>query len=251
MRLEVKENSKNYACSVVEIKNLFPIEGADNVLRTVVNGNNVVVPKTTEVGSKMLYFCSGTKLSAEYCKVNNLYDKEENNLDTTKRGFVSFKSRRIKCLRLRGVISDGMLMPLSSLLPFLEQSSINSLKVGDEFTDINGNSLCEKYIVPVRNSGENNKKGKQSVKISRLVDNQFYLHGDTSNLRKNMDKINPDDIIGIHYKKHGTSIVIGNVQVKRELSWVEKLAKRFNVKVDETKYDIVYASRRVIKNKDF
>lgn len=248
MRLEVKENSKNYACSVVEIKNLFPIEGADNVLRTVVNGNNVVVPKTTEVGSRMLYFVSGTKLSAEYCRVNNLYDKEENNLDTTKRGFVSFKSRRIKCLRLRGVISDGMLMPLSSLLPFLEQSLINYLKVGDEFTDINGNSLCEKYIVPVRNSGENNKKGKQSVKISRLVDNQFYLHGDTSNLRKNMDKINPNDIIGIHYKKHGTSIVIGNVQVKKELSWVEKLAKRFNVKVDETKYDIVYSSRKIIKN---
>lgn len=252
MRLEVKENSKNYACSVVEIKNLFPIEGADNVLRTVVNGNNVVVPKTTEVGSKMLYFVSGTKLSAEYCKVNNLYDKEENNLDTTKRGFVSFKSRRIKCLRLRGVISDGMLMPLSSLLPFLEQSSINYLKVGDEFTDIELNgrvyNICEKYIVPIRNSGENNKKGKQSVKISRLVDSQFYLHGDTSNLRKNMDKINPDDIIGIHYKKHGTSFVVGNVQVKRFLSWFEKLVKRFGVKVEETMYDIVYSSRKIIKN---
>ena len=252
MRLEVKENSKNYACSVVEIKNLFPIEGADNVLRTVVNGNNVVVPKTTEVGSKMLYFCSGTKLSAEYCRVNNLYDKEENNLDTTKRGFVSFKSRRIKCLRLRGVISDGMLMPLSSLLPFLEQSLINYLKVGDEFTDIELNgrvyNICEKYIVPIRNSGENNKKGKQSVKISRLVDSQFYLHGDTSNLRKNMDKINPNDIIGIHYKKHGTSFVVGNVQVKRFLSWFEKLVKRFGVKVEETMYDIVYSSRKIIKN---
>ena len=252
MRLEVKENSKNYACSVVEIKNLFPIEGADNVLRTVVNGNNVVVPKTTEVGSRMLYFVSGTKLSAEYCRVNNLYDKEENNLDTTKRGFVSFKSRRIKCLRLRGVISDGMLMPLSSLLPFLEQSSINYLKVGDEFTDIELNgrvyNICEKYIVPIRNSGENNKKGKQSVKISRLVDSQFYLHGDTSNLRKNMDKINPNDIIGIHYKKHGTSFVVGNVQVKRVLSWFEKLVKRFGVKVEETMYDIVYSSRKIIKN---
>ena len=252
MRLEVKENSKNYACSVVEIKNLFPIEGADNVLRTVVNGNNVVVPKTTEVGSRMLYFVSGTKLSAEYCRVNNLYDKEENNLDTTKRGFVSFKSRRIKCLRLRGVISDGMLMPLSSLLPFLEQSSINYLKVGDEFTDIELNgrvyNICEKYIVPIRNSGENNKKGKQSVKISRLVDSQFYLHGDTSNLRKNMDKINPNDIIGIHYKKHGTSFVVGNVQVKRFLSWFEKLVKRFGVRVEETMYDIVYSSRKIIKN---
>ena len=49
IELEVKENSKNYACSVVEIKNLFPIEGADAIIRTVVNGNNVVVPKTTEM----------------------------------------------------------------------------------------------------------------------------------------------------------------------------------------------------------
>ena len=115
MKLIVKESSKNYACSVVEIKELFPIEGADAICRVVINGNNVVVPKTTEVGSKMLYFCSGTKLSADYCKNNNLYDKEENNLDTSKRGFISFKNRRIKCLRLRGVISDGMLMSLESL----------------------------------------------------------------------------------------------------------------------------------------
>lgn len=247
--LKVKENSKNYACSVVEIKDLFEIEGADAIVRTVINGNNVVVPKSTEVGSKMLYFVSGTKLSADYCYKNNLYDKAEENYDKEKRGFISSKQKRVKAIKLRGVISDGMLMPLSSLLPFLEQGSINSLKVGDEFTDINGNSLCEKYIVPVKNSGgENNKKGKQSVKISRLVDNQFYLHNDTDNLRKNIHKINPNDIIGIHYKKHGTSIVIGNVQVKRELSWLEKLAKKFNVKVDEVKYDIVYSSRKVIKN---
>lgn len=129
---------------------------------------------------------------------------------------------------------------------------VEKLKVGDEFTDIELNgrvyNICEKYIVPIRNSGENNKKGKQSVKISRLVDSQFYLHGDTSNLRKNMDKINPNDIIGIHYKKHGTSFVVGNVQVKRFLSWFEKLVKRFGVKVEETMYDIVYSSRKIIKN---
>ncbi len=250
MKLGIKENSKNYACSVVEIKDLFPIEGADAIVRTVVNGNNVVVPKTTEIGSKMLYFVSGTKLSADYCKNNNLYDKEENNLDTSKRGFISSKQSRVKAIRLKGIVSDGMLMPIDSLF-YLDVDSIKSLdlKIGDEFTDINGISICEKYIVPIKNSGgENNKKGKQPVKISRLVDNQFYLHNDTDNLRKNIHKINPNDIIGIHYKKHGTSIVIGNVQVKRQLSWLEKLAKKFNVKVDEVKYDIVYSSRKVIKN---
>lgn len=115
MKLTIEDNSRNYACSVVEVKEIFPIEGADTVVRTVVNGNNVVVPKTTEVGVKMLYFVSGTKLSANYCHKNNLYDKAEENYNTEKKGFISFKNRRVKCLKLRGVVSDGMLLPLTSL----------------------------------------------------------------------------------------------------------------------------------------
>lgn len=247
MKLTVSENSKNYACSVVEIKETFSIEGADNIVRVVVNGNNVVVSKTTEVGSKMLYFVSGTKLSADYCHKNNLYDKLEENYDVEKRGFISFRQKRVKAIKLKGIISDGMLMPLDSLKAFIE--AYNNLKVGDEFTEVNGNTLCEKYIVSVKETS-NKVKGQKSVKISRLIDNQFYLHNDTSNLRKNIDKINPNDIIGIHYKKHGTSIVIGNIQVKRQLSWIEKIAKKLKVKVDEVKYDVVYSSRKVIKNSD-
>lgn len=91
MKLEVQENSRNYACSVVEIKDLFPIENSDNLLRTVVNGNNVVVPNTTVKGDVMLYFCSGTKLSADYCHKNNLYDKSEENCDKEKKGFIIIK----------------------------------------------------------------------------------------------------------------------------------------------------------------
>ncbi len=246
MKLTVKENSTNYACSVVEIKELFPIEGADAIVRVVVNGNNVVVPKTTEVGSKMLYFVSGTKLSEEYCKANNLYERAEENLDTTKKGFISFKQKRVKAIKLRGVISDGMLMPIDSLYFFVKGAAL--LQVGDEFTDIDGVSICEKYFIPVKNSGNGNPKQKQPSKVSRLVDNQFYLHVDTSNLRKNMHQINPDDIIGIHYKKHGTSVVVGNVLVKRVLKWYEKVAKFFGAQILETAYDIVYSSRKVIKN---
>ena len=243
MRLEVKENSKNYACSVVEIKNLFPIEGADNVLRTVVNGNNVVVPKTTEVGSKMLYFCSGTKLSAGYCRKNNLYDKEENNLDTTKRGFVSFKSRRIKCLRFRGVISDGMLMPLSSLLPFLEQSSINSLKVGDEFTDINGNSLCEKYIVPIKEVNQNGQKTPKTNKLKDLiVDNQFHFHHETEHFVKHQHKFTQETEIIITRKLHGSSLILSNVLINKQLSFKEHLFKFFGAEIPTSEYGIIWSS---------
>lgn len=248
MKLTINDNSKNYACSVVEIKNIFEIEGADNIVRTNVNGNDIVVSKDTKIGDIMLYFVSGTKLNSEYCTKNNLLDKAEMNFDTSKRGFISYKQYRVKAIKLRGVISDGILMPLSSLSPFLEEQSIRSLNIGDEFTDINGNSLCEKYIVPVRNSNPGGKAPKQPKRISRLVEDQFFLHGDTDNLRKNIHKINPNDIIGIHYKKHGTSAVYGNVLVKKNLRWYEKLAKKLGINVVETTYDIVYSSRKVVKN---
>ena len=248
MKLTINDNSKNYACSVVEIKNIFPIEGADNIVRTNVNGNDIVVSKDTKIGDIMLYFVSGTKLNIDYCIKNNLLDKAEMNNDPNKRGFISYKQFRVKAIKLRGVISDGILMPLSSLIPFLEGYSIRDLKVGDEFTDINGNTLCEKYIVPVRNSNPGGKASKQPTRISRLVENQFFLHNDTDNLRKNMDKIYPNDIIGIHYKKHGTSAVFGNVLVKKNLKWYEKLAKKVGINVIDTEYDIVYSSRKVVKN---
>ena len=133
-----------------------------------------------------------------------------------------------------------------------QKININQLKVGDEFTDIEINgvnySICEKYFVPVRNNNPGGKAPKQPKRISRLIENQFFLHGDTDNLRKNIHKINPEDIIGIHYKKHGTSIVLGNVLVKKNLKWYERVAKKLGLKVVDTEYDIVYSSRNVVKN---
>lgn len=38
MELKIKENSRNYTCCVIEIKNLFPIEEADKIQKCVVNG---------------------------------------------------------------------------------------------------------------------------------------------------------------------------------------------------------------------
>ena len=247
MRKTIKENSKNYACSVVEIKGVFPIEGADKIQRCNVNGNDVVISKDIQIGDKMLYFVSGTRLNSDYCKYNNLLDKAEFNIDSTKKGFISYKQFRIKAIKLKGIISDGMLMPLDSLDAFHLDLKKN-VKVGDEFTDIGDYSLCEKYFVPVRNSNPGGKAPKQLKRISRLVENQFFLHGDTDNLRKNIHKINPNDIIGIHYKKHGTSFVAGNILVKKNLKWYERLAKRLGLDIVDTQYDIVYSGRKVVKN---
>ena len=247
MKLSIKENSTNYVCTVVEIKDLFPIEGADKIQRCVVNGNDVVVSKDVKLGDKMLYFVSGTRLNEDYCKYNNLLDKAESNNDTTKKGFISYKQFRVKAIRLRGIVSDGMLMPLESL-GFDGNAWDSDLKPGDEFTDINGISICEKYFVPCRNSNPGGKAPAKQPKISRLVENQFFLHNDTDNLRKNIHKLDANDIIGIHYKKHGTSAVFGNVLVKKNLKWFEKLAKKLGVNIVDTHYDVVYSSRKVVKN---
>lgn len=246
MKIKIKENSKNYVCSVIEITELFPIEGADRIKRTVIFGNNVIVGLDVKIGDKMLYFVSGTKLNPEYCKYNNLLTDAEQNKDK-KVGYISHKQFRVKAIKLKGVISDGILLPVDSLTFALNYLN-SDFKVGTEFTDIDGISICEKYFVPVRNNNPGGKSPKQPKRISRLVENQFYLHGDTDNLRKNIHKINPSDIIGIHYKKHGTSIVLGNVLVKKNLKWYERVAKKLGLKVVDTEYDVVYSSRNVVKN---
>jgi len=243
MKLSIQENSKNYTCSVVEIKDLFPIEGADAIVRTVVNGNNVVVPKTTEVGSKMLYFVSGTKLSADYCHKNNLYDKTEENYDKEKRGFISFKQKRVKAIKLRGIISDGMLMPLSSLSSFLENGSINSLKVGDEFTHINGNLLCEKYIVSVKEFNQGGQKTPKANKLKDLLLNtQFRFHHETEHFVKHQDKFKQETEIIITRKLHGSSLILANVLLNKKLSFKDKVARFFGVAVPTEEYGIIWSS---------
>jgi hypothetical protein len=122
-------------------------------------------------------------------------------------------------------------------------------KEGQNFTTINGNILCEKYIVPENKINPNKQTTrKKIVKFDRIIDNQFQFHNDTSNLRKNIHKITPNDIIGIHYKKHGTSIVVGNVLVKKNLKWYEKISKKLGLNIVDQEYDIVYSSRKIIKN---
>lgn len=248
MKLEIKKGSENYAATIVQIEKIYDIPNADNIVRTVVFGNDVIVSKDAQIGTKMIYFVSGTKLNPDFCKFNNLLTDKEQNRDQTKTGYISHKQFRVKAVKLRGVISDGILLPLNSL-SFNHDAWDSDLNIGDAFTDINDISICEKYIVPIaRNSNPGGHKPAVN-KFNRVVKNQFYLHNDTENLRRNIHKINPNDIIGIHYKKHGTSAVFANIPTKRPLKWYEKLLQKLGVKIDNIVYDIIYSSRNVIKNK--
>jgi len=246
MKLTTEKGSANYVCSVIRLQKTYPIEGADKIVKTEVFGNDVIISKDTVLGELMIYFNSGTKLNSEFCKYNNLYSNKENNINPeAKPGYFS-KTGRTKAIKLRNVISDGILLPINTLSYLIDTKK---LKEGDCFTTIDGNILCEKYIVPENKSNSNKSNNKKKeVKFDRIIDNQFQFHNDTSNLRKNIHKLNINDIISIHYKKHGTSFVAGNILVKKDLKWYEKLAKKLGLNIVDQEYDVVYSSRKIIKN---
>lgn len=246
--------NKNYCATVVKLDKFVDLPKCDNVKHAIILGNSVIVSKDKKQGEIGLFFPVETALSKDFLEANNLYRDQIKNQDPIKKGYFEDHGR-IKCMKFRGHKSEGFFIELYSLGAFLfegEQGAedLAKISVGSEFDEVNGLKICEKYV-PKRNqtSGLPGKKGKQAVKyISRLVDNQFRLHADTSNLRKNIEKINPDDIIAILYKLHGTSFAVGNVMVKEQLNWWGRMLKRVYGGVQKTYYDIVYSSRKVVKN---
>ena len=242
----VKPKNSNYAAVVVEIKTLVPLENCDNVQAAIIMGNQVIVSKDVKVGDIGLYFPLECALSKDYLLNNNLYRKPELNRDSSQKGYFE-ENGRIRCQKFRGNNSEGLFMPMSSV----QFAGVLELDLGSEFDELNGINICKKYVIKQQRTpgAPGNKTSKKTKKWeSKLVDNQFKFHQDTSMLYKNVHRIKPDDIIDISYKMHGTSGISSYVLCKRKLKWYEKVAKFIGIKVVEEEYDYIYSSRKVIKN---
>lgn len=240
--------NENYAATVVEIKNIIPLDNCDNVVHTNIFGNLVIVGKDTKVGDKVLFFPVETKLSIQYLSENNLFRDNTLNTNNTEKGYFE-ENGRIRCVKFRTHRSQGFVIPVYSLLKFADVKDLATLKEGDTFDHINGIKICEKYVPKeARTPGQGGTKQGKKPKESRIVDGQFTLHSDTSHLGKNIHKITPDTLISITNKLHGTSFVVSKVLVKRKLNWFDKLLKWTGVQIVDTEYDMIYSSRKVIKN---
>jgi hypothetical protein len=241
-----KPKDINYVATIIQIKNIIPIEGMDRIQHTDIFGNKVIVSKNVKIGDRGIFFPVECKLSEEYLKENNLYRDLSLNKDGTKKGYFE-ASGRIKALKFRGAVSSGLFMPEESL--GYVNNVIERLSTGDFFDEIEGHLICEKYIVKIPSIPRKQNKYKKP-KISKLIQNQFRFHIDTENLGKNIYKINLLDTISITDKKHGTSVISSKILCKRKLSFPEKIMKFLRVKINDVHYDNIYSSRRVIKNGD-
>jgi hypothetical protein len=271
--MKIKEpKNQNYAAIVVEIKTLIPLEKCDNVCGAIIMGNQVVVSKDVKVGDIGLYFPLECALSKEYLSNNNLYRKPELNVDPKQKGYFE-ENGRIRCVRFRGHKSEGLFMPLISLEFIYKNSSNYSntpiFEYNTTFDELEGTPICSKYVVKTnRTPGQpGSKKTRDTKKYeSKLVENQFRFHQDTSMLYRNLHRIEPNSLISCTYKLHGTSGISSYVLCKqpitklskfKEWCWeftnkVENLfrSSKYHFRLDDTKYDYIYSSRKVIKNEE-
>ena len=245
MNLKIQESSSNYACEIVQIAHLSPIEGADKIQRCLVQNQTIIVSKEVKKGDVMALFVSGSQLSHDYCYENSLYENKEINKDVESKGFINSK-RRVRALKLRGIISEGMLMPLSS---FDYIAHLDEFEIGDRFTCIDDINVVQKYVVEqkVNISTQSNKPTINKLKWL-MIDGQFKFHSDTSHLERNIHQISPSDFIVITEKIHGASIILAKLLVKKNLTWKDKVAQFFNIEVVSSHFKGIWSSGKPKSN---
>jgi hypothetical protein len=238
------ENS-NYCGTVVNIQRLIPLDNCDNLQHANIFGNLVIIDKSTKLDDIGIFFPAECELSEQYLSNNNLYRDNSKNLDKNKKGYFE-QNGRIRAVKLRGNSSNGLFMPLESI----DFTGVKKIQLGDEFNSINSIPICKKYIIKKKTPGLKTGKRGRKPKISKIIDGQFRFHYDTDQLGKNISRIHPQDFIHISYKLHGTSGISSNVLCKRKLNIFEKFLKLIGVKINDTEYQNIYSSRRVVKNDD-
>ena len=248
MLKKTKDANANYLAKVVKLKGLRKHENADRLQVVSVDFQDVITGLDAKDGDLYVYFPVESAISSEFLSETNSFRDKELNSDKEATGFFE-KNCRVRAMKLRGEKSCGYIVPASTVFEWAGVVTHPEDYEGCEFDEINAKHLVKKYVASRRNSGGSNKVGKKP-KVTRLIEGQVHLHIDTENLRRNANKIKPDDIISVTYKTHGTSWWVSNVKVKKKLNWFLKILSPI-LPIKNTEHDIVYGSRRVVKNSEF
>lgn len=262
---------QNNMAIIGRLSNVRPIAGADKIVAAdvCVDGvpiATVVVGVGSQNDDRIAYFDSNLKLS-------DAMIAENEDLKT-----YLAKGNRVRCIKLRGQISNGLVVELEKLRFACDLSTKED---GFAFTDIGGVHICEKYIPPIQCSQQQpGKKGRRGKVEPRMIAEQFSFHIDTSHLARNAHKLRPEMDVVITRKMHGTSAICGCNLVKAPVTAADQVVRVFKTKWlsticdaelwksaikkpwklfnrmvctfkeswQPTCYDYIYASRTTVKN---
>ena len=227
---------------IATLKNIQPISGADRIVQADVDVNGVTIAhvivgiasKDRDIG---IYFGSDLQLSDEYCTANDLIARFDEEGKKIGGGYLDHR-RRITAQRFKGIKSEGLFMPLSSL-DF--SGAVYTYQVGTTLDSINGIEICKKYFNPktatIRSA---------TITRRRVEAPTFYEHVNTKQLIYYLNTIPSGAKITITEKLHGTSQRVGNVLIRKNLNWFQRLVNRMWPIFPYYDYDIVHGTRRVI-----
>lgn len=259
MKLQISKNANvNYLSKVVDIQEFVkhPDPKVERIKCAVVDGFIITVGIDSEPGL-YVYFPVLSQINPQLLQYLNLYRNKEKNKDPEKTGYFEDKGI-VKAINLRGVKSEGFLMPIVDLQNFIVDSvnaELRDITPNTEFDEVEHDGktfwISKKYIAPVQKlpgTSGSSKERKKKKGLDKIIDEQFRFHYDTTLIKKCPHVIKPDDIIHISSKWHGTSGISAYVLCHKKPTWREKIA-RWLLKSPLDVYDYIYASRTVIKNR--
>ena len=256
--IKSKRASENYLSKIVNITN-FRKHNDPEVTRLkccTIDGFNIITGIDAQPGL-YVYFPALSCINGDFLRFANLYRHKELNNDPEQSGMFD-DNGRVKAIKLRGELSEGFILPIVILQNYVvsvTNHEINEIKEGIEFDAVSHGGkefwISKKYVAK-RQISQGGSKGRISKKVpkglNKVIDTQFRFHYDSILIKKCPNVITPDSRIQLSYKIHGTSGISAYVLCKQPLNWKQKIA-RWLTGGEFNKYDYIYASRTVIKNK--
>lgn len=240
--MDFQLTNPNYNCTVVRINKLKELEWCDNVAWYEMFWLQAIVSRDLKLWDLYLLFSVEVEIDQQYLSENNLFRDGARNKDPEAKWYCE-SHRRVRAIKFRWHKSSALVMPLSSLNYLWDTSN---LREWDCFNKIWWIIICQKYIAPCRNQWNSIK---WSSKTSPRIDNKTYPeHLDSANYWRSIDQFSDNDIVVVTQKLHWSSIRMGNVLVRKNLSWIDEFLIKLWIKIELKEYDWVYASRRVIQN---
>jgi hypothetical protein len=261
LRISEKAN-RNYLAKVVSLGKPITHPNADRLQGFIIDHARIYTDLSFKEHDICIYFPLECQIDTRIISYLNLYSDKSLNRDITKGGFFNAKGR-VRAVRLRSEPSQGFLLKAQEFVDAVATFAASTQgfvpifdklidvdSIGFEFDSVGNETIIKKYVIQDQRKGGIKSDKKLAKKVSRVVENQFRFHIDTEHLRKNIYKVDRNDYVSITAKFHGTSVIFGKLLTYRKLSFIEKILKKLGVNINDKVYDLLYSSRRVIKNDD-
>lgn len=216
-----------------------PHPNADRLQMATIAGEQAVVGLETKDGDLMLYFPADGQLSLHFAEANDLISRTNPETGAHEGGYFA-KNCRVRAQKFRGEKSEGFACELSRLIVAgVSQETVDALREGDTFVELDGVEICRKYIAPATRNAQANA-AKKSAKKNPM----FKEHLDTGHFHRDVGNIPAGSVLWLTEKLHGTSAryALCKDTVEKKQSWWRKLL-RLKPKTEEGWFNYVGTRR--------